>query len=87
MTIYYTQTKKETSDFYGNISFDPVGQTKISNHFILSSYFQGLLNLMCTRLFPLSSGISSSKRDTFYFKWQPEMSDDEKTSKNPKFAY
>ena len=38
---------------------------------------------MCTQLFPLSSGSYSSKRDTFYVKWQPEASNDGKTSKNP----
>ena len=38
---------------------------------------------MCTKLFPVSSGSKSSKRDTFYVKWQPEASDDEKHLKIP----
>ena len=33
-----------------------VGHTKIGNYLILSSYHEGLLNLMCTQLFPFSSG-------------------------------
>ena len=60
---------------------------KNGNYVILSSDLEGLLKLMCTQLFPLSSGSLSSKRDTFYVKWQPEASDDEKTSKNTKSAY
>ena len=44
----------------------------------LSSYLEELLNLMCTQLFPLSSGSYSTKRDTFYVKWQSETSDNEK---------
>ena len=64
-----------------------VGHTKIGNYLILSSYLVGLLDLMCTQLFPLSSGSYSSKRETFYVKWQPGSSDGEKTSKNPKSAY
>ena len=54
---------------------------------ISSSDHEGLLNLMYTQLFTLSSGSLLPKRDTFYVKWQPEASDDEKTSKNPKSAY
>ena len=61
--------KKETSDFHGTVSFNlvkmftakikpkclsNVGHTKIGNYLILSSYLEGLLNLMCTQLFPLS---------------------------------
>ena len=64
-----------------------VGHTKIGNYLILSSYLEGLLDLMCTQLFPLSSESYSSKRETFYVKLQPGSSDDEKTSKNPKSAY
>ena len=64
-----------------------VGHTNIGNYLVLSSYLEGLLNLMCTQLFPLSSGSYSSKRDTFYVKWQPGSPDDENTSKNPKSAY
>ena len=60
---------------------------KNGNYLILSSDLEGLLNLMCTQLFPISSGSLSSKHDTFYIKWQPEAFDDEKTSKNPKSAY
>ena len=40
--------------------------------------FNHRLKLMCTQLFPLSPESLSSKRDTFYVKWQPEASDDEK---------
>ena len=57
------------------------------NYLMLSSVREELLNLMCTQLFPLSSGSYSSKRDTFYVKWLPEASDDEKTSKNPKSSH
>ena len=64
-----------------------VGHTKIGNYLILSFYHEGLLNLMCTQLFPLSSGSKSPKRDTFYVNWQPETSDAEKTSKNFNSAY
>ena len=46
-----------------------------------------LLNLVCTQLLSLSSGSLSLKRDTFYVKWQPVASVDEKTSKNPMSAY
>ena len=53
----------------------------------LSSYLEELLNLMCPQPFPLSSRSYSSKRDTFYVKWHPEASDDEKASKIPKSAY
>ena len=49
-----------------------VGHTKL-----VTSCVEGLLNLMCTQLFPLPSGSKSLKRDTFYVKWQPETSDDE----------
>ena len=62
--------KKVTSDFYGTLSINPVkmshknkpkcfsnvGHIKIGNYFILSSNHEGLLSLMCTQLFPLSSG-------------------------------
>ena len=44
----------------------------------LSSYLEGLLNLMCTQLFLISLGSPSTKRDTFYVKWQSETSYDEK---------
>ena len=99
--FYIYSNKKETSDFHGTVSFDlvkifttkikpkclsNVGHTKIGNCLILSSYLEGLLNLMCTQLFPLSLGSYSSKRDTFYVKLQPGSSDDENTSKNPKSA-
>ena len=60
---------------------------KNGNYLILSSYHEGLLNLMCTQLFSLSSGKLSPKRDKFYVNWQPETSDDEKTSKNSNSAY
>ena len=60
---------------------------KNGNHLILSSVLGELLHLMCTQRFPLSSGSKSFKRDKFYVKWQPEASDNEKTSKNPKSAY
>ena len=56
---------------------------KKGNYLILSSCLEELLNLMCTQLFPLSSGSLSSKHDTFYVKWQPEASDDEKHLKIP----
>ena len=46
-----------------------VGHTKIGNYLILSSCLEGLLELMCTQLFPLSTGSYSSKRETFYVKW------------------
>ena len=36
---------------------------------------------MYTQLFPLSSGSESSKRDTFFVKWQAETSDTEKDLK------
>ena len=63
--------KKETSDFHGTVSFDPVKgvvtkikqkclsnvrHTKNGNYLILSSDLEELLNLMCTQLFPSSSG-------------------------------
>ena len=100
-TLIYSN-KKETSDFHGTVSSDlikmfttkikpkclsNVGHTKIGNYLILSPNLKGLLNLMCTQLFPLSSGSYSSKRDTFYVKWQPGSSDDENTSKDPESAY
>ena len=59
------------SDFHGTVSINPVKDvakkikskcflnvrhTKIGNYLILSSYHEGLMNLMCTRLFRLSSG-------------------------------
>ena len=97
----YTQTKKKRPIFmvlYLSIllrcrnknktkCLSNVGHTKMGNYLILSSYLEGLLDLMRTQLFPLSSGSYSSKRETFYVKWQPGSSDDEKTSKNPKSAY
>ena len=87
---YIYSNKKVTSDFHGTVSINPVkvsqqkkclsnvGHTKIGNYLSLSSYHEGLLNLMCTQLFPLSLGSKLSKRDTFYVKWQPETSDDKK---------
>ena len=63
--------KKETSDFHGTVSFDPVkmSQQKLNQNvyqtsdtqklviiLFSSSYLEELLNLMCTQLFPLSSG-------------------------------
>ena len=58
--------KKETSDFHGTVSFDPVkmtqqclsnvGHTIIGNCLILSSYLERLPNLMCTQLFSISPG-------------------------------
>ena len=65
---YIGSNKKETSDFHGTVSFDPVAtkikpkclsnvrHTNNGNYLILSSDFKELLNLMCTQLFPLSSG-------------------------------
>ena len=94
--------KKVTSDFHGTVSINPVktsrqnikpkclsnvGHTKIGNYLILSSYHEGLLDFMCQQLFPFSSESKSTKRDTFYVKWQPETSHVEKTSKNSKYAY
>ena len=76
--------KKVTSDFHGTVSINPVkmsqqkmkpkclsnvGHSKIGNYLILSSYHEGLLDLMCPQLFPLSPGSKASKRDTFYVKW------------------
>ena len=59
---------------------------KNGNYLIVSSYLEELLNLMCTQLFPLSSGSQSFKCNTFNVKWQSEASDDGKTYKNPKSA-
>ena len=62
--------KKETSDFHGTVSsiqlrccninkpkcLSNVRHTKNGNYLILSSDLKELLNLVCTQLFPLSSG-------------------------------
>ena len=84
----YTQTKKKRPIFmvlYLSIQLRCCNKNK--TFFFLSSDLEELLNLMCTQLFLLSSGSESLKRDTFYVKWRPEESDDEKTSKNFKSAY
>ena len=90
------------SDFHGTVSFDQIKMsqqknipkclsnarhTKIGNYLILSSYLEELLNLKWKQLIPLSSASWSSKRDTFYVKWQSGTSNDEKISKNSKCAY
>ena len=64
-------TKNETFDFHGTVLLDPVkmSQQKLNQNvyktsdtqkvviiLFLSSYLEDLLNLMCTQLFPLSSG-------------------------------
>ena len=100
--MYIYSNKKETPDFHGTVSFDPVTMlqqklnqkcllnvrhNKNGNYLILSSDLKELLNLMCTQLFPISSGSYSSKSDTFNVKWQPEESDDAKTSINSKSAF
>ena len=60
---------------------------KNGNYLILSSYLEELFNLKWKQLIPLSSASWSSKRYTFYVKWQPGASNDEKTFKNLKYAY
>ena len=84
LNIHINSNKKVTSDFHGTVSINPVkmsqqkmkpkclsnvGHAKIGNYLILSSYHEGLLDLMCPKLFPLSPGRKASKRDTFYVKW------------------
>ena len=64
-------SNKKPSDFHDTVSFNPVkmlqqtqnqnvNQTSntqtIGNYLILSPDLEKLLNLMCTQLFPLSSG-------------------------------
>ena len=78
----YTQTKKKHPIFmvlYLSIQLRCCNKNKTKmlikrpthkkngNYLILSSDLEGL-NQMCTQLFPLSSGSSSPKRDTFYIK-------------------
>ena len=56
MLFHIYSSKKETSDFHGNVSFDPVKMSQQKqkrnvyqnsvNYLILSSYLEGLLNLM-----------------------------------------
>ena len=41
----------------------------MGNYLVLSSYHEGLLDIMCPQLFPLSPGSKALKRDTFYVKW------------------
>ena len=97
----YTQTKKIRSIFmvlYLLIQLrclskkipkclSNVWHTKVGKYLSLSSYLEELLNLKWKKLIPLSSASWSSKRDTFYVKWQPGTFNDEKTSKNSKCAY
>ena len=54
---------------------------KNGNNLILFSYLEELFYLKWKQLIPLSSASWSSKRDTFYVKWQPGTSNDEKTFK------
>ena len=91
----YTQTKKKRPIFmvlYLSIQLRCCNKNKTkifikrlthknNKYLVFSSDLEELLNLMCTQLFPISSGSYSSKRDTFYVKLQTEASDDEKKYK------